>query len=471
MTPPGFSAQMSDSIFALATPQGRSAVQIIRISGEQAAPVLQQLLGAVPPPRKAHYGVLRLSENDIIDQGLVLFFQNPLSATGEDMAELHLHGSPILGQMVLSWLAAWPGMRPAEAGEFTRRGFLNGKINLDQAEAVADIIDADTILQHQHAMRQLDGNLSRTTEDWREAIIKLAAQLEALIDFSDENLPSNVAEQIQKGAQELIDEMKQSLSTSEQGLIHRDGLRVAMMGRPNAGKSTLLNALIGDERAIVSPEAGTTRDLIQASLDVRGIAAHLIDTAGVRGDKDKIGQVEEEGIRRALQAAATAHIVIILVDILEDEPLKVFAELKNKLEIAASDGEEQELRPEILPILTKSDLKSSRRNKQDLPDWVQISLKNKSKKGLEQFNQVLEAKLLEKTSAIEPPILTRQRHIAGVEGALAALIRASEHDLDHAPELMAEEFRLAATALGRISGRVDVEDLLDHIFSSFCIGK
>jgi tRNA modification GTPase len=472
--------KIAASIFALATPQGRSAVQIIRISGPQSASILRKIAGGIPPCREACYTALRLSgknNDEVVDQALVLFFQSPASATGEDMAELHLHGSPMLGRMVLEWLGRQPSMRLADPGEFTRRAFLNGKINLDQAEGIADLIDADTILQHRQAMRQLDGALSIKTENWREAIITLSAQLEALIDFADEDLPDNVTGQVLEGIDDLIRDMELALSSASQGLIQRDGLKVALMGRPNAGKSTLLNALTGDDRAIVSPQAGTTRDLVQVSLDIDGIAVHLIDTAGIRDAGESVGEIEEEGIRRALEAAASAHIVLMLIDVQEDDPLEVLAGLKDALAKAGTAGDAPS--PEIFPLLTKADLilNSSSPSTAVLPKWVQISAQSgaesgvKSREGITPLYDLLRVKLAAITPAAEAPILTRQRHVAAVEQAAQALGRGAQIDIKTAPELMAEEFRLAATAMGRITGHVDVEDLLDHIFSSFCIGK
>lgn len=454
---------MNDTIYALATAQGRSAVQIIRISGDHAKPLLTRLTGKEILPRMASYAEVRLDGPAVIDQALVLFFEGPASATGEDTAELHLHGSPVLARMILDWLALQPATRIADRGEFTRRGFLNGKMNLDQAEGIADIIDADTVIQHQQAIRQLDGALSNSTEAWRHQIIGLSGQLEALIDFADEELPDEVAANVADGITRLSSEMSQSLASSSQGLIQRDGVRIAIMGRPNAGKSTLLNALTGDERAIVSPEAGTTRDLVQVSLDIDGMAVHLTDTAGIRfGADEGVGQIEEEGVRRALKAASNADLVLILIDGQEDNPAEVFMAMMAELALAASDGPA----PECLAILTKSDLITSN---DGLPAWPQISASTGA--GMPAFDQMLRQHLAELTPHHEAPILTRQRHIAAVRTAMEALTRAAEINLHDAPELMAEEFRMAAMALGRITGRVDVEDVLDHIFSSFCIGK
>ncbi|MCE2516374.1 MAG: tRNA uridine-5-carboxymethylaminomethyl(34) synthesis GTPase MnmE [Alphaproteobacteria bacterium] len=464
-SPDGFSGNgfSGDTIFALATPQGRSAVQIIRISGPGSARILRKMTGAVPDPRQAHFTALRFDGDNstVIDQALVLFFKTPASATGEDTAELHLHGSPVLGQMVMEWLETQPRMRLADRGEFTRRAFLNGKVNLDQAEGIADIIDADTIAQHQQAMRQLDGALSAKSESWRGAIIALSGQLEALIDFADEDLPQDVADHVASGIAAVLAEMEAELASSRQGLIQRDGVQVAIVGRPNAGKSTLLNHLIGDDRAIVSPEAGTTRDLVQVALDIDGVAVHLTDTAGIRFGADQgVGAVEEEGVKRALRAASDAHLVLMLIDGNDDDPADVFAQLRAELPADMADG------PDLQPIITKADAITPGRV---LPEWPLISVQTGL--GMVELDQLIRRKLAELTPHDEAPVLTRQRHVSAVRDARDALDRAGAISLQDAPELLAEEFRLAAHALGRITGRVDVEDVLDHIFSSFCIGK
>ena len=449
-----------DTIFALATPPGRSALQIIRISGEGSARLLRKMTGDVPAPRQVHYRELRLDDAPV-DQAVVLFFKGPASSTGEDVAELHLHGSPILGRMVMEWLELQPRCRLADRGEFSRRAFLNGKINLDQAEGIADLIDADTTAQHQQAIRQLDGVLSDQTEAWRGQLIALSGELEALIDFADEELPDDVASRVQHGIERLMAAMETALKTSASGLINRDGFKIAILGKPNAGKSTFLNRWTGDERAIVSEEAGTTRDLVQVSLDLDGIAVHLTDTAGIRHG-DTVGQVEEEGIRRALRAAGEAKLVLMLIDHRDDDVMATYGQILQSLrDMTADKG-----LPEILPVLTKGDILDK---DVVLPEWLMISAETGL--GMVELDRMIKDRIAALTDGQEAPILTRHRHISAVTQSLDALDRAREISLYDAPELMAEEFRLAASSLGRISGRVDVEDLLDHIFTSFCIGK
>lgn len=451
-------AETTETIFALATPPGRSAVQVIRISGPGAGRALRRMAGGIPAPRQAHFTTITDPDGAALDQGLVLFFPGPASATGEDLAEFHLHGNPVLGRMVMLALEALPRFRLADRGEFTRRAFLNGKLDLDQAEAIGDIIDADTADQHRQALRQLDGQLGDVTEAWRGQLIRLSAELEALIDFADEALPPELEDTLRTGIADLHDAMAAALATAERGMLNRDGLTVAILGRPNAGKSTLLNSLAGDDRAIVSPEAGTTRDIVQVSLDVGGLAVHLVDTAGIR---ETDGMIEREGIRRALARARAAAIVLILLDSHDRDPLASWKEITSQL--AASQPRDGQ---KIIPILTKADTCPPGRV---LPEWPMISAA--TGQGMAELDRMLVEAVRGFAPDGEAAVLTRERHRQAVATALAALDRAAQLSAAAEPELMAEEFRLAAVALGRITGRVDVEDLLDQIFAAFCIGK
>ena len=448
----------SDTIFALATPPGKSAVQIIRISGPGSARALRALTGYVQTPRYAHYASIQSPSGDLIDQALVLFFKGPASATGEDTAEIHLHGSPVLGRMVMETLDDMQHFRLADPGEFTRRSFLNGKINLDQAEGIADIIDANTVSQHQQAIRQLDGALSLKTDGWRQSMISIAAELAALIDFADEDLPDDVAQKMADQLQALISDLESALAKGQQGMIRRDGIKIALVGKPNAGKSTLLNHLIGDDRAIVSPEAGTTRDIVEVAMDINGVFVTLTDTAGLRQDA---GLVESEGVRRAIKAAKEAQLVMLLIDASESDPLATYQALLAEIDIQ-TDATSQR----VIPLLSKSDLTKTQ---ELLPEWPMISVKEGQ--GLAALDQLINQQIEAILPEGEAPVLTRQRHMKHVKDALGYLQDACQHNPQESPELMAEDLRLAVSALGRISGHVDVEDLLDHIFSSFCIGK
>ena len=448
----------SDTIFALATPPGKSAVQIIRISGPGSARALRALTGHVPAPRYAHYASIQSPSGELIDQALVLFFKGPASATGEDTAEIHLHGSPVLGRMVMERLDEMQHFRLAEPGEFTRRSFFNGKLNLDQAEGIADIIDANTISQHQQAIRQLDGALSLKTDGWRQSMISIAAELAALIDFADEDLPEDVAQKMADQLQALIRDLELALTKGQQGMIRRDGIKIALVGKPNAGKSTLLNHLIGDDRAIVSPEAGTTRDLVEVAVDINGVFVTLTDTAGLRQDA---GLVESEGVRRAIKAAKEAQLVLLLVDANDHDPLATYQALLAEIDVPTDTNNQR-----VIPLLSKSDLIKTQGL---LPEWPMISVKEGQ--GLAALDQLINQQIEAILPEGEAPVLTRQRHMNHVKDALGYLQGACRHNPQESPELMAEDLRLAVSALGRISGHVDVEDLLDHIFSSFCIGK
>ena len=449
-----------DTIFAPATPAGRSAIQIIRVSGPSAAAALKRFAGGAPEARRAKLATITDSEGARLDRGLVLFFPGPNTATGEDLAEFHLHGGPVPGRALMRALGSLPRARLAAPGEFTRRAFINGRIDLDQAEAIGDIIDADTAAQHRQAMRQLDGGLGRSTEDWRARLVDLTARLEALIDFADEELPAALEAEIGQGVDTLRKEMRAVRDEAGRGILTRDGVTVAILGRPNSGKSTLLNRLVGDDRAIVSPEAGTTRDLVRVSLDIGGIAAHLVDTAGIR---DTEGGIENEGIRRALEMADGAAVVLVLVDSQDPDPRGTLDEIIAPLGHGGS-GRHEERR--VIPVISKVDIRPSGRK---LPDWPVISAE--AGIGMEEFDVLLTGAVMEVADNSEPALLTRERHREAVSEAIDALDRAAGLSPATGPELLAEEFRRAAAALGRVTGRVDVEDVLDRIFASFCIGK
>lgn len=457
-------AEMGETIFALATPPGRSAVQIIRVSGPGAARALRRLAGGVPQERQLTKARISTSEGQSLDHGMVVFFKGPRSATGEDCAEFHLHGSPVVGKAVMLALEDLPRFRLAQPGEFTRRGFAHGKLNLDQVEAIGDMIDADTSQQHRQAMSQLDGDLGRQTEDWRQQVLTLSARLEALIDFADEALPDGLNDEIKSDLSRLQHDLKKALEASHGGILNRDGIALALIGEPNAGKSTLLNMLVGDDRAIVSAEAGTTRDLVEVAIDLDGRALRLTDTAGIRTGA---GAVEEEGIRRAVARAASAALVLVLIPADSPDPMACWHRLAEAVNAAIPADTRHP--PQLIPLITKIDLAKG----SVLPEWPAISaVTGEGRQGLD---LLLRARLDDLVPPPEPAVLTRLRHQQSVATALEAIDRAFEQACQDAvltsPELMAEDLRLAATSLGRITGRVDVEDLLDHIFSSFCIGK
>ncbi len=426
-----------DTIFALSTAPGRAGVAIVRVSGAQAGAALRALSGtALPAPRRAVLRSLRAGAEEI-DRALVLWFEGPFSFTGQDCAEFHLHGGRAVVEGLLGALAALPGLRPAEAGEFTRRAVENGQLDLTQAEALGDLIDAETEGQRRQALRQYDGALLALYEGWRARLIAAAAWAEAAIDFSDEELPEDVMARARGGIGALGREIAAHLADDRRGELVRDGLLITVIGHPNAGKSSLVNALARREVAIVSAIAGTTRDVIEVRLDLGGYLVTLADTAGLR---ETVDAIEAEGVRRARARAEVADLVVLVRDGAEPD-----------------DGVTERA---DLVIWNKADLG---RAGEGLP----LSLK--TGEGLDgvvaELTRLVAAKL---EGPRDAPVISRARHRHALEAAAGSLERAFGAV---EPELMAEDVRLALRSIGRITGKVDVEDLLDVIFRDFCIGK
>lgn len=443
---------MSDTIFALASGMGRAGVAVVRVSGPDSWNSLAALAGDGGfQPRLARLCTLRDQSGDALDNALVLPFKAPASYTGEDVVEYHLHGGRAVIDAVLEALAQQKNHRMAEPGEFTRRAFENGKMDLTAAEAVADLIDAETQAQKIQALSQMEGSLSRLYEDWAERLTKMLAHLEADIEFPDEDMPEGVAPEVEGGLAALGEEIEAHLNDNHRGERLRDGVQVAVIGAPNAGKSSLVNALAQRDVAIISELAGTTRDVIEVHLDLGGYPLVLADTAGLRPDQiGSEGQdgVESEGIRRALKRAEEADITVLVFD----------------GTTALPDPHTLNLIDERAVLVV---------NKMDVPGAkaaidAALAISVETGEGLSMLLEVLERKIKALAGMREAPALTRQRHRQHVQAAYEALERAAKADL---PELMAEDVRLAVRALGRITGRVDVEDLLDVIFKDFCIGK
>jgi tRNA modification GTPase len=434
------------TIFALSSAPGHAAVAVIRVSGPAAGEAVRALTGQAPPePRRAVLRRLRdPRDGSAIDQALVLWFQAPASETGEDMAEFQVHGGRAVVQGVLAALARLPGLRPAEPGEFTRRAVLNGKLGLTEAEAVADLVDAETARQRDQALGQLEGALARRYDAWRDRLVGLMARLEAVIDFSDEDLPGDVTAGLETVVTDLATEIGAYLDDDRRGERLRAGLEIVILGAPNVGKSSLLNRLARREAAIVSEEAGTTRDIVEVTLDLDGFAVTLADTAGLRGEA---GAVEQEGISRALARSRDADMRLLLVDATRWE--ETYAAVADQM------GEN------ALLVANKADLAGVSR------ETPALAVSCATGAGLDALIGELSARLTAQWRGAEAGP-TRERHRAGLEQAVAALERAGRAG---EAALMAEDLRLAATALGRITGRVDVEDLLDVIFAEFCIGK
>lgn len=429
------------TIVALSSGAGRAGVAVVRISGSRVRFVLETMAGGVPEPRRARYVALRDPAGEVVDHGLVLFFPGPASFTGEDVAELQVHGSRAVLSRLLATLTALPGVRLAEAGEFTRRAFEAGKLDLAAVEGLADLIDSETEWQRRQALRQMEGALGVAAAQWREALVRAMTLLEAEIDFSDEGDVAGplIAEAV-ASASAVLPSLRTALGSFSAGERVREGFVVVLAGPPNAGKSSLLNALARRDVAIVSPVAGTTRDAIEVRLDLGGIPVVLVDTAGLRESADAI---EAEGVRRALQRAENADLVLHLRS------------------VDAAPVPETITAPRIA-VATKLDLGG-----EVGPDELGVSALTGA--GLE----VLIARIAERLTALgqaEPALLTRERQRVAVQEAVAAIERAGAIPHEQ-PELIAEELRLAVRALERLIGRVDVEDVLNSLFSGFCIGK
>lgn len=445
---------MVDTIYAPATAAGRAAVAVIRVSGPASSEAVRALTGNLPKPRQAALRTLR-HDGVALDDALVLWFQGPASYTGEDAAEFHVHGGRAVVEALLGALSAL-ALRLAEPGEFTRRAFQHGKLDLAQAEAVGDLIDAETEGQRKQALGQLGGALGRRYDAWRDLLVQALAMLEAAVDFPDEELPEDVAARARPGLQTLADEIDAALADVARGRRVRDGFRIALVGAPNAGKSTLLNALAERDAAIVTATPGTTRDVIEVPLVLGGYKALLADTAGIRETADDI---EAEGVRRARVWAEEADLRMWVVDAGEFH----VKHSEHHAIVRAGDW----------LVINKIDLVEPAAVAAIRAQTAQLGLHvvalSAREEGADPIRAALTAHVVEALSGAEFPAATRIRHAERLGEARAYLERAlaEKHDV----ELAAEDVRLASRALSRITGRIDPEDVLDRVFSSFCIGK
>ena len=439
------------TVFALSTAPGRSAIAVFRITGPLADDALERLTGlAAPAPRRAVRVEIRdPGTGEILDDGLALRFAAPASYTGEELVELHVHGGRATVEAVGLALGRIPGLAPAGPGDFTRRAFLAGKLDLTRVEAIADLIDAETEAQRRQAMRQAGGALAALYDGWRAELIGALAHLEAVIDFPDEDLPPETEAEIAGTIAALARDVGRHLADARRGERLRDGVAVAVLGPPNVGKSSLVNALARRDVAIVSPRPGTTRDAIEVHLDLGGYPAILTDTAGLR---DAGGAVEAEGIRRALARAENADLRLVMLDARAPDPDAALA--------ALIDGD-------ALVALNKTDLRDDP-PPAEVAGRGALAISAKTGDGLDALTERLGLAVKERAASGASPAPTRLRHRLALEACLAALERAREQT---APELRAEDLRAAAAALGRLTGRVGVEDVLDAIFRDFCIGK
>ncbi|MEP6829501.1 MAG: tRNA uridine-5-carboxymethylaminomethyl(34) synthesis GTPase MnmE [Rhizomicrobium sp.] len=429
-----------ETIFALASAAGRAGVAVVRVSGPGAGPALAALSGDLPMPRAARLRTLK-DRDGVIDSALVLWFPAPHSFTGEDVAEFHIHGGRATRERLFETLAEL-GARPAGPGEFSRRAVEHGRLDLTQAEAIADLVDAETPAQLRQALRQYDGALADLYEGWRAALIGALGRAEAAIDFSDDGVGEMEFAAARDRATQIIRAIQTHMDDGRRGEALREGLKLAIIGPPNAGKSSLINALARRDAAIVSEIPGTTRDVIELRLNLGGYLVQVADTAGLRETGDA---VEAEGVRRALAQAGTSDLVLLLRD--------------GTVPYTDYPG----IAPDLL-IWNKSDLPGFQKR-----DGISLSLK--SGEGLTDLIANLTAMVAERLETKDQtPALTRPRHREALIHALESLRHALTAP-DDQPELFAEDLRLALRAVGRITGRVDVEELLDAVFRDFCIGK
>jgi tRNA modification GTPase len=404
------------------------------------------------PRRATRARFIERATGDPVDDGIVLFFPGPATVTGEDVIELHLHGSRAVLEAVTSILAALPEFRLADAGEFTRRAFEHGKLDLTEAEAVADLVAAETAAQRRLALRQLEGELGRLYDTWRGQLLHAGAHVEAAIDFPDEDLPVTLDSAARDSVAALVGEIDSHLADNRRGEIMRDGVSVAILGPPNVGKSSILNALAKREAAITSSVAGTTRDVIEVRLDLGGYPVTLADTAGLREGRDP---VEEEGVRRARARASAADLTLVVFDMTRPGELAGLEDVVDRATIL---------------VANKLDLASGRDRIGQLGDLQKgaLPISALSGEGMPVLLDRLADAVRERLGEQSGPVLTRARHRLALTECVAALRRSLSASL---PELAAEDLRLATRALGRITGRVNVEDILDIIFRDFCIGK
>lgn len=447
-----------DSIFALSSGAVPSGVAIIRLSGDTVFDAARSLINVdLPEPREAKLVKLRNPEDSmLLDEAIIICFPGPNSFTGEDVVELHTHGSRAVVAAISATLSQM-GLRPAEAGEFTKRAFLNDRMDLVEADGLADLIHADTEMQRRQALGQMCGYLTEVYEGWRKRLMNGLALIEAEIDFSDEELPENLFDQVEPVLREVRAEIRTHLQDGHRGERIREGLQIAVIGEPNVGKSSLINSLAKRDVAIVSEKAGTTRDVLEVHLDLGGFPVTIADTAGLRVTDD---EVEREGVRRAKEKAKNADLRLLVIDGRDREVKAVQA-----------DGVDQNTmvlwNKQDLTERSAEDLLEERRFTEAVGEW---SISVKTGEGIRNWLNALEQWITENFQTNTEAFITRERYRVALEQVVASLDRALQiKDFEHI--LAVEDVRLAVRHLGSITGRVDVEGLLDIVFSEFCIGK
>ena len=442
------------TIYALSTGAIQSGIAVIRVSGPEAKIVLKKLThNSLPKPRVAKLEKInKINENELIDEGIIIWFPAPYSYTGEDMAEFHVHGSPAVIEAIQSSISKIENCRLAEPGEFTKIAFQNGKINLLKAESIADLISSETEIQRKQAIKIMSGKSSEKFNSWRKALLKILSNLEAKIDFPDEDLPENILKNIKNDSEKIKNEILKILNDQKVGERIREGFKIAIVGPTNAGKSSLLNYLSRREVAIVSEIAGTTRDVIETHLKINGLPVVVSDTAGIRESKDEI---EKKGIKLALKRAEDADLRIVVI-----EPKSI--DFTGFLKELISD--------KSIIVVNKSDLGiEDTINKFKKYNPIYVSIKNE--KNLEQLISTIAQKLKNQFINSENILITRDRHRQNLEQCVACLKNFKNKNESEDFDKAAEDLRMATRHLGMIVGKVDVEEVLGSIFKDFCIGK
>lgn len=449
-------ASSTDTIAAIATAPGKGGVGIVRISGPAAATIAQRMLDQLPKPRYAAFLPFYDAEHDVIDEGIALYFKAPNSFTGEDVLELQGHGGPLVLDRLLQ-AALQGGARLARPGEFSERAFLNGKMDLAQAEAVADLINATSHQAARSAVRSLQGEFSAKINSLLASLIQLRMYVEAAIDFPEEDIDFIAESSVKTDLENLMTDIQQILAMAQQGMLLQEGITVVIAGKPNAGKSSLLNCLSGRETAIVSEIAGTTRDIIREYINIDGLPLHIIDTAGLRETEDL---VEKEGVRRALAEIEKADLLLQVVDAKDDD---------QQLFLPPNLFEKISTLPRIL-IVNKIDLLEEAPALDEEKRVVKISAKHSA--GISLLKQLLKQLVGYEQQTTEGNFIARRRHVDALERSLAAMQKGSRQlEQYRASELLAEDLRDAQQALNEITGEFSADDLLGVIFSQFCIGK
>ncbi|WP_455200441.1 tRNA uridine-5-carboxymethylaminomethyl(34) synthesis GTPase MnmE [Kaarinaea lacus] len=450
------STQAMDTITALATPPGRGGIGVIRVSGPLCSQVAQDILGKIPQPRMAEYLPFKDASGETIDVGLAIFFKGPHSFTGEDVLELQGHGGPVVMDILLKSVVSL-GARIARPGEFSERAFLNDKLDLAQAEAIADLIDSSSEQAARSALRSLQGEFSRRIHQLLDSLIQLRMYVESAIDFPEEEIDFLGDSQVKDQLSAIIAQLRHTLSEARQGQLLREGMTVVIAGKPNAGKSTLLNQLTGRESAIVTEIPGTTRDVLREMIQIDGMPLHIIDTAGLREAADR---VEQEGIRRAWDEISQADQMLYVVDASQHDPINQDPLLQSLL--AAGPG--------VTIVYNKVDLLEKGGDLQSI-DIKHLSISAKNGTGLQELKEYLKSCVGFQTVG-DGSFMARRRHLVALDNALNHTLQGQQQlDTYNAGELLAEELRQAQLQLAQITGEFSADDLLGKIFASFCIGK